>query len=244
MLLDVTGLDVRYGRIRALNDVDLRVAQGEIVAILGANGAGKTTLLRTLQGVVKPIAGRATFDCKDITAASSRQRVRAGLALVPEGRQIFLGMTIEENLLIGLHLRRNAPVRQDLQQIYDMFPNLASRRNMPARVLSGGEQQMLAIGRALLSKPRLMMLDEPSLGLSPLYVDRLFDLIRDLNRDGLGILLVEQNTRMALDVAARAYVLERGCVVMSGDAAILARDAALAAAYLGADELRADETVP
>ena len=243
MLLDVTGLDVRYGRIRALNDVALRIAQGEIVAILGANGAGKTTLLRTLQGVVKPVAGRATFDGKDMTAASSRQRVRAGLALVPEGRQIFLGMTIEENLLIGMHLRRNAPVRQDLQKIYDMFPNLASRRNMPARVLSGGEQQMLAIGRALLSKPRLMMLDEPSLGLSPLYVDRLFDLIRDLNREGLSILLVEQNTRMALDVAARAYVLERGSVVMSGDAATLARDAGLAAAYLGADEPDADATV-
>ena len=243
MLLDVTGLDVRYGRIRALNDVDLGVAQGEIVAILGANGAGKTTLLRTLQGLVKPAAGRAAFDGKDITAASSRQRVRAGLALVPEGRQIFLGMTIEENLLIGMHLRRNAPVRQDLQQIYDMFSNLASRRDMPARVLSGGEQQMLAIGRALLSKPRLMMLDEPSLGLSPLYVDRLFDLIRDLNRDGLGILLVEQNTRMALDVAARAYVLERGSVVMSGDAAVLARDAGLAAAYLGTDEPSTDATV-
>ena len=235
MLLEAAGLEVRFGRTRALKGVSVAVGDGEIVTVLGANGAGKTTLLRALQGVALLQAGRLRYDGADVTAFGPPRRVRAGLSLVPEGRQIFVGMTIEENLLIGAHLRRDGDVARDIARIYERFPNLASRRAMAARVLSGGEQQMLAIGRALLSRPRLIMLDEPSLGLSPLLVDRLFDLLRDLNRGGLSILLVEQNTQMALDLAARGYVLERGTVVMEGDAQALARNPALAAAYLGAE---------
>ena len=233
MLLEVAGLEVRYGRNRAVKGVDLTVDQGEIVTVLGANGAGKTSLLRALQGVVRA-GGTTRFDGRDISSASSAQRVRAGLVLVPEGRQIFVSMTIHENLLLGAHLRRDSDVAADIAAIYDRFPNLGRRRDNQALVLSGGEQQMLAIGRALLARPRLMMLDEPSLGLSPLLVDQLFDLMGALNRDGLALLLVEQNTVLALDIAARGYVLELGRVGMQGDAAMLAADPALAAAYLGA----------
>jgi branched-chain amino acid transport system ATP-binding protein len=233
MLLEARGLEVRYGRNRAVKGIDIFVADGEIVTVLGANGAGKTSLLRALQGVTQA-GGTVRFDGHDISAASSAERVRRGLVLVPEGRQIFVVMTVHENLLIGAHLRRDAGVSSDIDAIYDRFPNLAARRNNQALVLSGGEQQMLAIGRALLAKPRLMMLDEPSLGLSPLLVDRLFGLIGELNRDGLALLIVEQNTVLALDIAARGYVLELGAIAMQGDAATLAADPALAAAYLGA----------
>jgi branched-chain amino acid transport system ATP-binding protein len=233
MLLEVSGLDVRYGRNRAVKGVDLVVQEGEIVTVLGANGAGKTSLLRALQGVVRA-GGTVRFAGRDISAASSAERVRAGLVLVPEGRQIFVAMTVHENLLLGAHARRDPGISGDIEAIYDRFPNLARRRNNQALVLSGGEQQMLAVGRALLARPRLMMLDEPSLGLSPLLVDQLFGLIGELNRDGLALLIVEQNTVLALDVAARGYVLELGRVSMQGDAAMLAADPALAAAYLGA----------
>ena len=232
MLLEARGLDVRYGRNRAVQDLDLDVAPGEIVTVLGANGAGKTSLLRALQGVV-PCRGKVLFDGADISHESSASRVRRGLVLVPEGRQIFVAQTIHENLLLGAHLRRDRDVPRDIEAIYARFPNLGRRRDNPASVLSGGEQQMLAIGRALLARPRLMMLDEPSLGLSPLLVDQLFDLIGELNRDGLALLLVEQNTQMALDIARRGYVLELGRVALQGDAAMLAADPALAAAYLG-----------
>ena len=233
MLLEVQQLDVRYGRNRAVCAVDLRVAAGEIVTVLGANGAGKTSLLRALQGVVRA-GGRVIMDGDDISAASSAERVRRGLVLVPEGRQIFIGMTVHDNLLLGAHLRRDSDIAPDIEALYDRFPNLARRRDKPAAVLSGGEQQMLAIARALLARPRLMMLDEPSLGLSPLLVDQLFDLIATLNADGLAILVVEQNTHMALEIADRGYVLELGHVTLAGDAATLAADPALAAAYLGA----------
>jgi branched-chain amino acid transport system ATP-binding protein len=233
MLLEARGLEVRYGRNRAVKGIDIFVADGEIVTVLGANGAGKTSLLRALQGVTQA-GGTVRFDGQEISTASSAERVRRGLVLVPEGRQIFVAMTVHENLLIGAHLRRDARVAADIDAVYDRFPNLATRRNNLALVLSGGEQQMLAIGRALLAKPRLMMLDEPSLGLSPLLVDRLFSLIGELNRDGLALLIVEQNTVLALDVAARGYVLELGAIAMQGDAATLAADPALAAAYLGA----------
>jgi branched-chain amino acid transport system ATP-binding protein len=232
MLLSVEALDVRYGRNRAVCAVDLTVDAGEIVTVLGANGAGKTSLLRALQGVVRA-GGRVMLDGADISAASSAERVRRGMVLVPEGRQIFVAMTVHENLLLGAHLRRDADIGADIEALYARFPNLGRRRDNPAAVLSGGEQQMLAIGRALLARPRLMMLDEPSLGLSPLLVDQLFDLIGELNRDGLAMLLVEQNTHMALEVAQRGYVLELGRVTLQGDAATLAADPALAAAYLG-----------
>ncbi len=232
-LLQVTDLDVNYGRTRAVKRLSLRIEQGEIVTVLGANGAGKTSLLRGLQGVVKPANGRIVFNGIDVTNATSSLRVRNGMMLVPEGRQIFISMTVHENLLMGAYLRTDADVGRDLEAIYDRFPNLADRRDMKASVLSGGEQQMLAISRALLGRPRLIMLDEPSLGLSPLFVGRLFELIRELNREGICILLVEQNTNMALEVASRGYVLELGSVVIEDDARALSDNAGLTEAYLG-----------
>jgi branched-chain amino acid transport system ATP-binding protein len=232
-LLEVSELSIVYGRNRAVRQVNLRVEPGEIVTVLGANGAGKTSLLRGLQGVVRPAAGRILFKGLDITYANSSRRVESGMTLVPEGRQIFVSMTVHDNLLMGAYLRNDNQVARDIDAIYERFPNLEERRHMKASVLSGGEQQMLAIGRALVGRPSLIMLDEPSLGLSPLFVGRLFDLIRELNREGLGILLVEQNTNMALEVASRGYVLELGAVVLEGDAKTLGGDAALTEAYLG-----------
>jgi branched-chain amino acid transport system ATP-binding protein len=202
--------------------------------VLGANGAGKTSLLKAIQGVVPAAGGRVTFLGQDITRLSAPQAVRRGLMLVPEGRQILISLTVHENLRMGAYCRADGHVEADIAQIYARFPNLAARRDMQASVLSGGEQQMLAISRALLARPKLMMLDEPSLGLSPLLVDRLFDLIATLNREGLAILLVEQNTQRALEVARRGYVMELGRVVLEGDAGMLATDEGLAAAYLGA----------
>jgi branched-chain amino acid transport system ATP-binding protein len=233
MLLDVKGLDVRYGRTHAVKSVDLNVAEGEIVTVLGANGAGKTSLLRALQGAVRPASGTISLDGKELSAASPAARVASGMMLVPEGRQIFVSMTVHENLQMGVYLRSDSDVARDLDAVYDRFPNLAERRDMKASVLSGGEQQMLAIGRALVGRPRLIMLDEPSLGLSPLFVSRLFDLIVELNKSGISILLVEQNTTMALDVATRGYVLELGKVVIEDSAAALSTNTALTEAYLG-----------
>jgi len=233
MLLDVKGLDVRYGRTHAVKNVNLSVAEGEIVTVLGANGAGKTSLLRALQGAVRPASGTISYDGHDLSRASPAARVSSGMMLVPEGRQIFVSMTVHENLQMGVYLRSDRDVARDLDAVYDRFPNLAERRDMKASVLSGGEQQMLAIGRALVGRPRLIMLDEPSLGLSPLFVARLFDLIVELNNSGISILLVEQNTTMALDVAQRGYVLELGKVVIEDSAAALSKNTALTEAYLG-----------
>jgi branched-chain amino acid transport system ATP-binding protein len=232
MLLEAKDLSVSYGRIKALQSMALTLDAGEIVAVLGANGAGKSSLLKALQGMAQPAGGQVLWKGQDITARSAAWRVGQGLVLVPEGRQIFVSMSVHDNLLMGAYTRRDDPAR-DIDAIYQRFGNLAQRRHMPASVLSGGEQQMLAIGRALLSRPSLMMLDEPSLGLSPLLVKSLFDLIRDLNRDGLAILLVEQNTHMALATAHRAYVLELGRVVLQGKAQALAADPRMASAYLG-----------
>jgi branched-chain amino acid transport system ATP-binding protein len=233
MLLDVTELHVRYGRTQAVRDLTLHVAAGEIVTVLGANGAGKSSLLKAIAGAVRPAAGRVLFDGADVTALGAPARVARGLVLVPEGRQILVSLTVHENLQMGAYGRRDRDVARDIAAIYDRFPNLGARRDMAASVLSGGEQQMLAISRALLARPRLMMLDEPSLGLSPLLVARLFELIGALNREGLAILLVEQNTRMALRAAGRGYVMELGRVVLDGPAERLADNEALAAAYLG-----------
>jgi branched-chain amino acid transport system ATP-binding protein len=233
MLLEVEGLDVRYGRTHAVRAVSLSVAQDEVVTVLGANGAGKTSLLRALQGMVPAAGGQIRFDGVDITRMSPPQRLRKHLALVPEGRQIIISLSVHENLLMGAYCRDDAGVSRDVDGIYDRFPNLAARRHMPASVLSGGEQQMLAISRALLAKPRLMMLDEPSLGLSPLLVERLFGLLGSLRDEGLAILLVEQNTQMALDVATRGLVMELGSVVLQGSADELRHNDRLAAAYLG-----------
>jgi branched-chain amino acid transport system ATP-binding protein len=236
-LLSIEALSVNYGRVRAVRDVSFSVADGQITTVLGANGAGKTTLLAAIMGSVRHGGGAIRFAGRDIGRDPVHARLKSGVALVPEGRRILISLTIEENLLLGAHLRRDPDgVKRDIAAIYERFPNLAERRHMEASCLSGGEQQMLAIGRAMMAKPRLMMLDEPSLGLSPLFVNHLFALIRELNRDGLTILLVEQNTGKALGVAHRAVVMELGRVVMAGDPATLAADPRLREAYLGQTE--------
>lgn len=231
-MLEARDLCVSYGRTQAVQNLSLKVNAGEIVTVLGANGAGKTSLLKALQGVVRPVSGEVLFKGQSILSHSAARRVGEGLVMVPEGRQIFVSLTVHDNLLMGAYTRKDK-VDSEIEAIYERFPNLAKRRDMPASVLSGGEQQMLAIGRALLSRPALMMLDEPSLGLSPLLVKALFKLIGDLNREGLSILLVEQNTHMALATAHRAYVLELGRLVLQGDASSLADDPRMAEAYLG-----------
>ena len=233
-LLEVSGLSVSYGRVAALSDVSLTVNEGEVVTVLGANGAGKSTLLKAILGAVPAKAGGIAFADADITRLPPHRRMGAGLVLVPEGRRILITLTVEENLRLGAHMRRDtAAVEREMAAIYDRFPNLAERRHMAASCLSGGEQQMLAIGRAMMAKPRLMMLDEPSLGLSPLFVSKLFDLIRELNTEGLSVLLVEQNTGKALKAAHSATVLELGRVAMAGAPAVLAADPRLQDAYLG-----------
>jgi len=211
----------------------LAVAANELVAVLGANGAGKSSLLRALQGLVPVTSGRIRFAGEDITHLSPPQRLRRHLVLVPEGREIVIGLTVHENLQMGAYCRSDDRVARDIDAVYDRFPGLAARRKMRASVLSGGEQQMLAIGRALLAKPKLIMFDEPSLGLSPLLVEQLFELIAGLRTDGFAVLLVEQNTHMALEVASRGLVMELGRVAMRGSAEDLRRNEKLAQAYLG-----------
>ena len=238
MLLEAREVDVRYGSVRAVRAVSLKLREGEIVAVLGANGAGKSSLLRALLGMERLAGGTVTFDGVDVSNRPVSARVRAGLVLVPEGRRIVTTLTIDENLLMGAcHRRDHAAVRAEIERTYQRFPNLAARRHDLAAVLSGGEQQMLAIGRALLAAPNLMMLDEPSLGLSPRLVDEVFAYIRALNRDnGLSILLVEQNTQRALEIADRAYLLELGEVKREGAAGDIPADCTLLDAYLGRDE--------
>ncbi len=234
MLLEVTDLDVFYGRTHALKGLNLHVERGEIVAVLGANGAGKSSLLSAILGVVPPRSGEIRFDGVDLSGRTTPMRYHGGLVLVPEGRRIFTSLTVAENLLLGAHNRTDkSEIPTELDRICARFSNLAERRDMPASVLSGGEQQMLAIGRALMAGPDLLMLDEPSLGLSPLLVKQVFRLMQDLNREGLTILLVEQNTRLALKIADRGYVLERGAVATQGTPGELLSDTALHEAYLG-----------
>jgi branched-chain amino acid transport system ATP-binding protein len=235
VLLNIEKIDVRYGRNHAVKNVSLNVAKGEIVTVLGANGAGKSSLLKAIQGTVKLPMGKVYFQGEDINRWSAPKRVQNGLVLVPEGRQIFISMTVEENLFMGAYSRKNADVTGEIETIFERFPNLKERRNMSAAVLSGGEQQMLAISRALLARPTIMMLDEPSLGLSPILVKQLFELIKEINTEGISILLVEQNTHMALQYADRGYVLELGNIVASGPPKDLLSDKKLAKAYLGGD---------
>ena len=234
-LLDIENLDVRYGRNHAVRSVSLSLNQGEIVTVLGANGAGKSSLLKAIQGTVRAAAGSIRFAGQEVTGWNAQRRVRSGLVMVPEGRQIFVSMSVHENLLMGAYCRRDSDVQKEIDAVYERYPNLAQRRDMPASVLSGGEQQMLAISRALLARPTLMMLDEPSLGLSPILVGALFDLIRTLNTGGLSILLVEQNTHKALQTASRGYVLELGRVVIFGTPEEIRGEEKLEAAYLGAN---------
>ncbi len=233
MLLAVEGLEAHYGRIRALAGVDLRVDEGELVAIVGANGAGKTTLLRTLSGVHPASAGRVLLEGRDITRIPGYRRVALGIAQVPEGRQVFAPMSVEDNLLLGGYVRTAAERAETLAEVYTLFPRLKERRDQPAGTLSGGEQQMLAIGRALMARPRLLLLDEPSMGLAPRIVEQIFETIEELRRRGTTILLVEQNAYAALSVADRGYVLESGRVTLADRAAALLADERVKAAYLG-----------
>jgi len=234
MRLEIDGFSVRYGRVHAVRGVGLTVQDGEVVAVLGANGAGKSSLLKGILGLVPSEAGRVQWGQTNLASQSPRERIAAGIALVPEGRRIVMSLSVEENLLMGAYLRSDsAAVRAEIAALYERFPNLGARRHLPAAVLSGGEQQMLAIGRGVLARPRLMLLDEPSLGLSPLLVQELFRLLRELNRGGLALLLVEQNTRQALRIAARAYVMELGAMVMETKPDELLGDQRLVAAYLG-----------
>jgi branched-chain amino acid transport system ATP-binding protein len=217
LLLEVRDVHVEYGPVRAVSGVDVTVNRGEVVSVIGANGAGKTSLLGSILGLSPRTRGSITFDGTDISAWSAPRRVRSGVALVPEGRQILISLTVEENLLMGAHHRTDRQgIADDMTWIYRRFPNLLSRRNYLGAVLSGGEQQMLAIGRAIMARPKLMLLDEPSLGLSPLFVDEVFNIISELNARDISILLIEQNTHLALECSNRSYVLTLGKIVKSG----------------------------
>ena len=234
-LLAVRELEAYYGRVCALRGVSLEVAEGSVAALLGANGAGKTTTLRVISGLLRPTRGSVEFDGKRIDGSSPDRLVRAGIVQVPEGRQIFADLTVRENLLLGGYARRDGgSARQDWQRVFDYFPRLGERLQQRAGTLSGGEQQMLAIGRAMMAGPRLLMLDEPSLGLAPLIVREIFRIIPRLTAQGTAVLLVEQNARMALQCAAYAYVLQTGQVVLSGPATDLLANPEVQRAYLGA----------
>jgi branched-chain amino acid transport system ATP-binding protein len=233
-VLEIYDLKVSYGAITALDGVSLCVPEGQIVALLGANGSGKTTTLRAITGLETPESGRIVFAGAEIKGRPTHEIIRAGLAMVPEGRRIFVNLTVYENLLLGAYCRQDQPaLKKDLDFLYDTFPRLAERRRQAAGTLSGGEQQMLAIGRALMSRPRLLLLDEPSLGLAPLLVREVFRVITLLNRRGVTILLVEQNAAAALAIAHHGYVLETGRVVLAGSGADLLAHPHLQEAYLG-----------
>ena len=232
-MLSVEKLTCAYGRIEVLHGTSLEVRAGEVVALLGANGAGKTTLLRAISGVQAVAAGSIRFEGNAIDALPSHARVALGIIQVPEGRQLFAPLSVEDNLRLGAWSRRSADMTSGIERVFAMFPALGEMRNIPAGALSGGQQQMLAIGRALMAGPRLLLLDEPSLGLAPILVDRILEVIRDLKRRGLTILLVEQNAVAALAIADRAYVLETGRVVLSGTAAEMQVNRRVREAYLG-----------
>ncbi|MBZ0138535.1 MAG: ABC transporter ATP-binding protein [Pseudorhodoplanes sp.] len=232
-MLAVDQLSSRYGRVEALHGVSLRVERGEIVTLVGSNGAGKTTLLRALSGVQPIVGGTIRFDGEMIHRAPSHVRVRKGIVQVPEGRQIFAPLTLEDNLRLGAWSRADAEIASDLEAVYETFPVLAGRRHSAAGALSGGQQQMLAIGRALMARPKLMLLDEPSMGLAPVLVDQIFGIIGGLKRKGITILLVEQNAYAALAIADRGYVIETGRIVSSGTGQALLDDARVREAYLG-----------
>lgn len=232
-LLSVDHIDVYYGSIHAIKDVSFHVNEGEVVTLIGANGAGKSTTLNTVAGLLRPRTGSVTFKDKDLTKIPSYKVVSQGLALVPEGRRVFTQMSVEENLEMGAYSRNNSEIKTTMEDVFQRFPRLKERRNQVALTLSGGEQQMLAMGRALMSRPSLLMLDEPSMGLAPILVEQIFDIIRELHEAGTTILLVEQNAQAALSVADRAYVLETGKIVTSGTGSELLASDAIRKAYLG-----------
>jgi branched-chain amino acid transport system ATP-binding protein len=233
-MLVVENLSVNYGAIRALHQVSCQVNQGEVVALIGANGAGKTTILNTISGIVPSLSGTVTFEGEEITRMPAHLIVRKGICQVPEGRRVFARMSVQENLEMGgFILTDKADIAQGIERAFTLFPRLAERRKQAARTLSGGEQQMLAMGRALMSNPRLLLLDEPSMGLAPMLVEKIFEIVVEINKTGTTIMLVEQNASMALSIAHRAYVLETGEVVLSGAAKELAENPEVRKAYLG-----------
>lgn len=233
-MLKVDNIDVFYGNIQALRGVSLEVNEGEIVTLIGANGAGKTTLLKTLSGLLKPKKGKIEYLGKSIGGNAAQSIVKAGISQVPEGRRVFANMSVEENLELGAYLRKDKDgIKKDIERVYELFPRLLERSKQPSGTLSGGEQQMLAMGRAIMAKPKLLLLDEPSMGLAPLMVQTIFSIIKEINEAGTTVLLVEQNAHMALSIAQRAYVIETGKVVLSGDAKELQESDEVRAAYLG-----------
>lgn len=233
-MLKVDQIDVYYGNIQALKGVTLEVNEGEIVTLIGANGAGKSTLLKTLSGLLKPKSGKIDYLDASIAGKAAQAIVKAGISHVPEGRRVFANMTVEENLELGAYLRKDkTEIRNDFEKVYELFPRLLERKKQLSGTLSGGEQQMLAMGRAIMAKPKLLLLDEPSMGLAPLMVKTIFNIIEEINRAGTTILLVEQNANMALSIANRAYVIETGRVVVSGTAAELQASEQIKEAYLG-----------
>ena len=231
-LLEIRDLNVAYGGIQAVRDISFDVAEGEVVTLIGANGAGKSSTLRSIVGLVKAAGGNIMFDRKELRGLSTENIVRQGITLVPEGRRVFVNLTVYENLKMGAYMRKDR-LDEDLDWVYDLFPRLKERSWQSAGTLSGGEQQMLAIGRALMSRPKLIMMDEPSLGLAPIVVQGVFDIIREINRQGVTILLVEQNANMALKAADHACVMETGRITMSGTGTELAENEEIRAAYLG-----------
>ncbi len=233
-MLEVKDLQVYYGVIQAIKGISFKVNEGEIIALIGANGAGKTTILHTVTGLISPKQGEIVYDGADLTKIPAHKIVSMGLAHVPEGRRVFSQLSVYENLLMGAFTRNDKGETMDtLQQVFKRFPRLEERRNQMAGTLSGGEQQMLAMGRALMSKPRIILMDEPSMGLSPILVEEVFDIIQSINKSGTTVLLVEQNAKKALSIAHRAYVLETGNIVLEGDAKKLMNDESVKKAYLG-----------
>lgn len=233
-LLEVSDLKVYYGVIQAIKGISFEVNQGEVVALIGANGAGKTTTLHTVSGLLPAKEGKIIFDGKDISKVSAHKIVSMGMAHVPEGRRIFQELSVLENLKLGAYTRKNkVEIAESIEMVYDKFPRLKERKNQVAGTLSGGEQQMLAMGRALMSKPRIILMDEPSMGLSPLLVSEIFEIIKEIRNSGTTVLLVEQNAKKALSIADRAYVLETGNITLSGDASKLINDESIKKAYLG-----------
>lgn len=233
-MLKIEDINVYYGAIHALKGISVEVNQGEIVTLIGANGAGKSTTLRTISGLLKPRTGKISFEGQDIAGTAVQDIVKLGISQVPEGRRVFANMTVLENLELGAYLRSdNKEIKVDMDMVFARFPRLAERRSQLSGTLSGGEQQMLAMGRALMSRPRILLLDEPSMGLAPLLVKEIFSIVKDINKTGTTILLVEQNAHMALSIANRAYVLETGRIILSGDAGELAASEEIRKAYLG-----------